>query len=141
MTTIAANRKCMASDKKCTDDGTFFRNRKIRRVGDVIVGAGGDGGAIGKFFVWFEAGADPEDLPKYGKDEALVALVLTPAGLFTYDTSGVREEIEDDFYACGSGKQAALAAMHLGCDPKRAVEIASLVDDATGLGVDVLELD
>ncbi len=140
MTTIAASRSQIAGDQKCTDDGTAFRTRKIRRIGQAVVGAAGNSGSISKFFKWLEA-ADPDaDPPKFGKDDELAALVLTPAGLFAYDTTCEPEEILDDFYAVGSGKQAALAAMHLGCDPKSAVEIACKVDDATSGPVDMLEL-
>lgn len=140
MTTIAANRKCMAGDQKVTDDDTYFRTRKIRRIGKCIVGAAGTGPACIKFLRWLEK-ADPNaDPPKFGKDDELAALVLTPKGLFVYDTSCEPEEILDGFYAVGSGKQAALAAMHLGCDPGKAVEIAATVDTSTGLPVEVLTL-
>lgn len=139
MTTIAASRSQMAGDQKCTDDGTAFRTRKIRRIGESIVGAAGTGPAINRFFKWLEGG-EQDDPPKYGKDDELAAIVITPAGMFRYDCGCEAEEVLDPFYAVGSGKQAALAAMHLGCDPKSAVEIACKVDDATGGPVDVLEL-
>ena len=140
MTTIAANREMLAGDQKCTDDDKSFRTRKIRRVGDALVGAAGTGPAIGKFFRWLEHGKQ-EEPPKFAKDDELVALVVTPAGLFSYDASCTPEEILDEFYAVGSGAQAALAAMHLGCDPERAVEIACKVDNSTGGPVDILRLN
>lgn len=130
----------MAGDQKCTDDDTSFRTRKIRRVGQAIVGAAGNGVAIAKFFRWFESG-EQDDPPKFGKDDELSAMVLTPAGLFVYDTGCEPEEVLDEFYAVGSGKQAALAAMHLGCDPFKAVEIAARVDTMTATPVDVLALE
>jgi ATP-dependent protease HslVU (ClpYQ) peptidase subunit len=40
--------------------------------------------------------------------------------------------VEDDFSAIGSGAQAAMAAMHMGADVKRAIEIASQVDVGSG---------
>lgn len=45
------------------------------------------------------------------------------------------------FVALGSGSAAALAAMHMGADARRAVEIAMLVDPFTGGEIDVLRLD
>ena len=140
MTTIAANRSCMAGDQKVTDDGTAFRTTKIRRIGDTIAGAAGTSNFISKFFRWLEAGDQDADPPKPTKDDELAAIVLTPAGMFRYDTACEAEQVNDPFYAVGSGKQAALAAMHLGCDPAEAVEVACKVDDATGGPVDVLSL-
>ena len=140
MTTIAANRRMMAGDQRVTDGDRSFRTRKIRRIGDAIVGAAGTGPAIGKFFQWLADGQQ-DDPPKMVKDDELDALVLTPAGLFCYGTDCTAEEVLDDFYAVGTGAQAALAAMHLGCDPARAVAIACAVDNATGGPVDSLTLD
>ena len=139
MTTIAANRLMLAGDQKCTDDDKSFRTRKIRKIGDALVGAAGTGPAIGKFFRWLESGGQ-DDHPKFAKDDELAALVVTPDGLFVYDTSCTPEEILDEFYAVGTGAQAALAAMHLGCQPDKAVEIACKVDNNTGGPVDALHL-
>lgn len=140
MTTIAADRGMLAGDQKCTDDDKSFRTRKIRKVGEALVGAAGTGPAIGKFFRWLESGKQ-EEPPKFAKDDELAALVVTPDGLFVYDTSCTPEEILDDFYAVGSGAQAALAAMHLGCQPDQAVAIACKVDNNTGGQVDLLYLN
>lgn len=140
MTTIAANRREMAADQKVTDNDRTFRARKIRRIGTAIVGAAGTGPATNKFFAWLASGAQ-DDPPKMAKDDELDAIVLTPAGLFVYGTDCTAEEILDDFYAVGSGAQAALAAMHLGHDPRKAVEIACVVDNSTGGPVDVLKLE
>ena len=140
MTTIAANRHMMAGDQKVTDSDRSFRTRKVRRIGEAIVGAAGSGPAISKFFAWLTNGQQ-DDPPKMGKDDELDALVLTPGGLFCYGTDCTPEEILDEFYAVGTGAQAALAAMHLGCDPARAVTIACAVDNSTGGPVDALTLD
>ncbi len=140
MTTIAANRSEMAGDSKVTDDDTSFRGRKVHRVGEAVVGAAGTGPAISKFIKWLRAG-DLDARPKFDKDDELAALVLTPAGLFAYGTELEPEEIDDPFYAVGTGKQAALAAMRLGCTPGRAVEVACEIDNHTGGPVDVLRLD
>lgn len=129
----------MAGDRKVTDDDTHFPSKKIFRVGDAIVGAAGTGSATSKFLKWLRNG-NLDNKPKFDKDDELAALVLTPAGLFAYDISLEPEEVDAPFYAVGSGKQSALAAMHLGCDPKKAVEVACLVDTSTGGPVDVIKL-
>lgn len=139
MTTIAANRRMMAGDQKVTDGDKRFHAHKLRRIGEAIVGAAGTGPAIKKFFAWLEEGQQ-DDPPKMSKDDELDALVLTPAGLFCYGADCAAEELLDEFYAVGSGAQAALAAMHLGCSPDKAVEIACLVDNSTDGPIDVMEL-
>lgn len=139
MTTIAASRNQMAADQRVTDGVRRFRGRKIRRIGDVVVGCAGSGPAIAKFLRWLESGKQ-DDPPKMGKDDELEAIVLTPAGLFIYDTSLEAEECLDPFYAVGTGAEAALGAMHMGADPRRAVEVAALVDNSTGGPIDVIDL-
>lgn len=144
MTTIVASKKHgkMAADRKVTDAGsnTRYRARKVRTVGESLVGCAGDSAAIAKFVRWLEAGADQDDRPKFDKDHTLVALVLNPSGLFLFDSNLEPDEVDDDFYAVGSGAQAALAAMHLGVDPRRAVEIAAKVDVNTEGPFDVLSV-
>jgi len=139
MTTIVANRRCMAADQRVTDGSRIFRTRKLRRIGEAVIGAAGTGPAIAKFLTWLEAGQQ-DTPPKFAKDDELEAIVLTPAGLFVYDTACVCEEVLDEFYAVGSGSTAALGAMHMGADPVRAVEIAALVDNSTGGPIDMLRL-
>jgi ATP-dependent protease HslVU (ClpYQ) peptidase subunit len=139
MTTIAANKKCMAADRKVTDGDRVFKTHKIRRIGDAIVGGAGTSSAIAKFFRWMESGKQ-DSPPKLDKDDELEALVLTPAGLFTYGNDFTPDEVLDPFYAIGSGAHAALAAMHMKATPKRAVEIACKVDNSTDGPVDVLML-
>lgn len=143
MTTIAANRKMMAADRKVTDENGLRTARKIVRVGDAIVGCAGTCSLTIAFLAYLEvmATCDHDEVaekPRVGKDDSLSALILTPLGLFVCDESFEIEEILDDFYAVGTGAKAALAAMHLGCSPIEAVEIACRVDPDTGGPIDVM---
>lgn len=144
MTTIAANRKCMAADRKVTDDNGRRTAKKIVRIGDAIVGCAGSSGACNKFIRYLEVKAtcaddEEADLPDFEKDDELSALILTPEGLFTVATKDCElEEVLDPFYAIGSGGMAALAAMHLGLEPPEAVEIACKVDAASDGPIDVI---
>lgn len=144
MTTIVASKKHrqMAADRKATDTGASMRYsaRKLRRIGQSIVGCAGDSSTIAQFVRWLEAGGDHADKPKFSKDGVLVALVLNAKGLFIFDTDCEPDEIEQDFYAIGTGAQAGMAAMHLGADPKKAVTIAAKVDVMTEGPFDVLTL-
>jgi 20S proteasome alpha/beta subunit len=141
MTTIAATRREMAADRRVSDESSRYSVCKIKRIGDALVGGCGSNAGVNKFFRWFEAGADIERIPKLGKEEDdIQILVLRVTGLFVYDASFIADELLDPFYAVGSGAQAALAAMHMGADIDDAIEIASKVDNATGDGIDVLRI-
>lgn len=72
----------------------------------------------------------PGDLPRITDDSCII--VLTKAGrVFTITFDGWYES-EGPFWAFGSGSPAARAAMHMGADAKKAVEIAILCDSASG---------
>lgn len=144
MTTIVASKKHrqMAADRKATDTGASMRYsaRKLRVIGQSIVGCAGDSSTIAQFLRWLEAGGKHDEKPRFSKDGTLVALVLNEKGLFIFDTDCEPDEIEQDFYAIGTGAQAGMAAMHLGADPKKAVQIAARVDVMTEGPFDVLTL-
>lgn len=142
MTTIAADRKCMASDRKLTCGETAYQVVKIRRIGRAIVGCSGTSSAASKFMRWLAEGKDPDSIPRFGKDDELNALVLTPAGLFLFDIACEPDEIVEGRCAIGSGQQAALAAMRkYNASPKDAVDAACLADNGTAGPIDVLYLD
>ena len=50
----------------------------------------------------------------------------------------MKQKVEDQFAAWGSGRDFALTAMHLGKSAREAVEIACLFENGCGNGVDVL---
>lgn len=130
MTTIVCSRSEMAADSMASDGDTKAEITKIRAVRGGYVGIAGDVALANHFMEWLKAGAkeDPGfDLKKVG------ALYLTKDGkILCYDGYYVPYEVHGDFAAIGGGAQAALAAMHMGATPKRAVEIAALVHPGTG---------
>jgi ATP-dependent protease HslVU (ClpYQ) peptidase subunit len=140
VTTIVATRTQMAADRRVVHGELRYTSRKIERIGDALVGVAGDATGANKFLRWFRAGADIDSLPKFGKDEDIEVLVLSSAGLFRFDASCFPDLIDDPFYAVGAGAQAALAAMHVYADVEWAIEIASLVNNDTGDGIDILTL-
>jgi ATP-dependent protease HslVU (ClpYQ) peptidase subunit len=139
MTTIAANRKEMAADRKVTTGDTHYSTIKIYRVGKEIIGCSGHNSAIFKLLRWIENGRKGKR-PEMAKNEQIEGLILTRKGLVTFSRDLETELIADDFYAIGSGRQAALAAMHCGKTPAEAVEVACLVDNHTRGPVDVMEV-
>jgi ATP-dependent protease HslVU (ClpYQ) peptidase subunit len=139
MTTIVATRLAMAADRRVSGGGIRYKTKKIRRFGDVLVGAAGDTRSVVLFFQWFEQ-REQNSPPKLAKDAEMEALILTPSGLFTCEGDCAIVQVEDEFYAVGSGAGPALGAMHMGASLKVAIDIASRVDPATGDGVDVMNL-
>jgi ATP-dependent protease HslVU (ClpYQ) peptidase subunit len=141
MTTIAANRKTIAADSQATDENTVYHTDKIFVIGEAIYGAAGLSAATNIFFDWVRNGK-PKDGPTLPEDDDVLfgALALTRRGLFIYTGCFAPDRISDRFYALGSGKQVALAAMRMGKSPREAVEMAKTIDPWTGGRVRVLHV-
>jgi hypothetical protein len=124
VTTIAANRKCMAADSNCKCGDAFFQGSpKIIRVGKTLIGAAGDVSAIDKFLGWYKRGRKGRK-PEFRKKEDLYVLLLSPKGLFMCNEDLAFEEIHSPYYAIGTGNLCALVAMDLGATPHGAIEAA-----------------
>ena len=71
------------------------------------------------------------------KDETANFLVVYADGrVHEYGRSHIPDILEDEFVAIGSGRDFALAAMHLGQSAVEAVGLACRLDANCGLGVD-----
>ena len=84
---------------------------------------------------WLESGGEK---PKV--DDTFHAMLIDAQGkCCMIDNSLVLMAAEDHPHmAVGSGREYAMAAMHLGCDAKRAVQVAMVFD--TGTGGTIVEL-
>jgi hypothetical protein len=143
MTTIAYRDGVLAADSRLTVDyGSGARKHFCRKLFrkkitegkksyDVIIATAGESSPGMVFVDWYGSGKPVPDLFLHlGGD--FTCLVLTPKGLFEYDVYCRAEEIEEDFYAVGSGSMAALAALHCGKSALEAVRIAMRIDPYTG---------
>jgi len=141
MTTIVADAKAgvMTSDSRTFDDTTGIKwpTRKIERVGASLFGCAGEVPDIEKMLAWFKrsrAGRRP-------KTKDFYALELNKDGVFIWDEAcPVSYSPERSFHACGSGAPAAIAAMLMGADAVKAVEIACQVDAGSEGPVQVMKL-
>jgi ATP-dependent protease HslVU (ClpYQ) peptidase subunit len=143
MTTIAYRDGVLAADSRVTVDygsgarkhtcKKLFRKRVTegKKSFDVIIATAGESSPGMVFVDWYGSGTSVPDIFLH-IDADFTCLVLTPDGLFEYDTFCRGEKIEEDFYAIGSGAMAALAAMHCGKSALDAVRIAARVDTYTG---------
>jgi ATP-dependent protease HslVU (ClpYQ) peptidase subunit len=144
MTCIAWDGKTLAADKRASISNYPATVTKISRApsGELLAFAGDfdTGMALSQ---WYVDGAVPEKYPdnRNGDCTRATLLVIKGGQVFKYERLPVALKYEDSFTAMGSGRDFALAAMHLGKTAREAVEIACLFDTACGNGVDTLILE
>lgn len=139
MTVIAWDGKTLAADKRATNGSTTYALTKVFRVGERLVGFAGQADRMGEFRAWFEAGGDPHTFPtNTGEDAAYFMAVRRDGVIERYESTGWPIIVEAPHFACGDGRDYALAAMHLGCDAREAVGVACHFDAGCGNGIDTL---
>lgn len=143
MTVIAWDGKTLAADKRCTYGSLIRTETKIFRVGGVLCGGSGETSFVNGMIEWVRGGRDLQKFPEHqkSKDDWCSFLVIEADGTpSVYERTPYPIRYEDKFLAIGSGRDFAMAAMHLGKTAKEAVEIASVLDNTCGNGIDALEL-
>lgn len=144
MTVLVWDGKSFAADKQSTVGGQCNKVTKIFRLEDGIVGLMGDGPHARALLNWFKTARAPGEFPAKPADSeysASAVMVTNDREIRVYSTTPHYEVIEDKRGAWGCGRDYALAAMHLGCDAQRAVEVAIELDLFCGVGIDVLTLE
>jgi len=143
MTVIAWDGKTLAADKQRSFSGTTGRTTKLFRIasGEVLAIAGNE--AMGRLLVdWYVNGANPTEWPEAQKTEDWARLVVaSKSGLKYFEKFPVAIELQEPFYAFGSGMDVALGALAMGATAERAVEVASQFIDSCGGGIDAMGLD
>lgn len=144
MTVIAFDGKTLAADKRC---GTSYPRAvtKIRRTkaGELIGVTGWIDRGIW-LMDWYENCGDPKQLPDWQKnpDAGCELIVVKPDGsVWIIGEFGLPWQVESPTHAIGSGRDFAAAAMHLGFDAVRAVEIACELSATCGNGIDTLTME
>lgn len=140
MTCIAWDGATLAADKASTCAGLRLTVTKIHKVYGRLVAFSGDSDDAMQLLAWFKAGADPSTYPKALERNDTAAYVFDGKCVLKYTKSAYPELIEDSQFAAGSGRDYALAAMHLGFGARRAVEVACHFDSGCGNGIDTLTL-
>lgn len=148
MTTIAATRTHMAADTLVylESTGTAYRAIKVRKHGGRIFGAAGDAGDCTRFLDWAESNFAEKKRPKFsvaaGVEGEAMLLMLDKDGIHIMTTDDpYPEQVAADFYAIGSGGDAALGALYAGATLDKAMEIACAVNPHTREPITVLALD
>ena len=129
----------LAADKLAANFGLARTVTKIWRHGDALLGLSGDAGVGTDLREWFKAGAVPDRFPEQAREEKATLIVIDARRVLSaYVDSPFPLVFEDEQFAIGSGRDYALAAMHLGCDARKAVEVACHFEISCGGGIDVI---
>lgn len=147
MSVIVWDGKTLAADRQATSTGKAISVTKIfkstRNNPGTLLGITGDLVKGLEMVEWFENGALPGQLPEGQRDDKGYAPMVEVRGdgsLWVYENSHCPFQVEDKVYAAGSGRDYALAALHLGRSAVEAVEVACHFDVNCGQGVNVLHL-
>jgi hypothetical protein len=142
MTTIAYKNGILAADRLAQMAGWGVEITKIQRLPDGrLLGGAGNMDFLLQMYDWIATGEDPARFPstQANKEDWEPILCVMPDGtLLRYERTPYPLELHTPFYAAGSGRDFALAAMHLGKSAPEAVAVASELDLNTGRGVDTL---
>lgn len=146
MTTVAYSKKfgIMAADKlACIGDNKHGIVTKVFKIKGSLIGFSGASDVAVTILRWFERGCSEDDWPElqYDNRECSVLVVSADNVVKMYERYPIPIIMEHDIHAIGSGQDFALAAMHLGHDPIKAIEVASALDCYTGNGVDAVYLN
>lgn len=144
MTTVAANKTTIASDLQYTYGNTRFKGKTkifdfpkekaqfVLKTDRVLAGVSGDAVQIAHLVEWLHDGEPTSKPPKLKK---LQLLALTGDNkLYWGDGLSSFIQIDEPFWAIGSGMDFAIGAMKQGATPLEAVKIAAKSDVNTGLG-------
>jgi hypothetical protein len=151
MTTIAASLDAgvMASDSNVTVEAkgvNYPATKIVRGKGGSLIGASGHAGDCTRFLKWAAAKFSDKE-PKWaeaeGQEDSVMGMVMTKEGIYVWTQGDPEPELVNArFFSIGSGSKAARAAMLLGADPVKAVEIACEVDKMySALPVQILRLN
>lgn len=143
MTTIAWDGTMLAADRMMTDGSFKATKTKIRATNIGLLGAAGDARYTSAAMDWLAKEDFGLPYPNSGEDDDVVNMIHVhlDGKIDVYFNCSVPVRVESVFYALGSGRDFALAAMHLGESALKAIEVASALDVNTGNGFNVFRLE
>ena len=141
MTVIAWDGAYIAADRLADEEGHRRTISKLHVVGSEVLTFAGEISMGLLLIQWYRDGADPTKYPERQKTDDWTRLVVASKdGVRFYERQPIAIRLEDPFAAWGSGRDYALAAMHLGYSAQIACEVACEYALNCGLGVDVIDL-
>jgi len=137
MTTIAFDGKIMAGDTLTTDYyGMIEESLEKVKVGkDFLCGGAGEIAQINKWWKKVKEMTFLEVIeygyPDYKKDDNDPSIIIADKNGVWRHTGGIFLKCSREFHAVGSGRDYALAAMHLGNSATESVLVAASFDNGT----------
>lgn len=131
MTTVAYRWGVLAADSRMMNGGWIHRfsaSKLFRLPSGDVAGVTGTYAEAVAFIRWLQNG-EVGDRPSLSES---TIIRLRKTGSLTIYEAGASFDVTTEFGAWGSGSPAANAAMYMGADAAKAVEIAALLDDNTG---------
>lgn len=137
MTTVAYDGRTLAGDTQANSAGMRRTVKKLFRLNDGrLFGGSGDYENCLLARDWLNDGG-----PKPTLTDDFTGLVIETDGrCMRYEHKLCPSPIAEKFTALGSGRDFAIAAMHMGQSAREAVKLASIYDIGTGPEVECLEL-
>lgn len=130
MTTIAWDGKTLAADTRGTAGGMPWQTIKASRLKDGrLYGGSGALEDVEAVRTWLETGGDKPAVKDF------VAILIEDGQCFRLEDKLIKMPVKSPFHAIGSGRDYAIAAMHLGKTAREAVELACLYDVYTAAPV------
>ena len=145
MTVIVWDGKTLAADRRACF-GTFHRSmKKILRLADgSLAGFAGDAAYCAQAIQWVNDGMVAADFPASQRSRETFAglmIIKTDRTIWKLEDTPYPFQIQDHQFSTGSGRDYAMAAMHLGCSAVAAVEVACALDSSCGNGIDTLDFE
>lgn len=136
MTTIAWDGKTLAADTRNTSGGMPWVGIKAYRLSDgrLFAGSGSTEDSEAAMH-WLENGDNKPTVKDFS------AILIENGECFRLEDKLVKIPVHAPFHACGSGRDYAMAAMHMGKSAREAVEFACLYDVYTGMPVTELHVE
>lgn len=141
MSVVAWDGKTLAADKRFVEGSMIGTCTKVARVGRALVGFAGESAMGAQMLAWYRNGAQVDKFPEQqrkSEDTCSFMVVEADGTVLSYERSPFPVKVESKHAAIGSGRDFAMAAMHLGKTSKEAVEVACALDAFCGNGIDVL---
>lgn len=128
MTTCAWDGKSLAADSRAVTGGFCYRVCKASKLKDGRLYAGsGSAEECEAVRIWLESGGDKPTVKDF------VGMVIGADGsIWRLEDKIVQFQVHEKFHAIGSGRDYAIAAMHMGKSAREAVQLASIYDVYTG---------
>lgn len=140
MTVVAWDGRTLAADRMANYNGHARSATMVFRLDPQnLVGICGKASVATEILAWLRGARDPEQFPR--DPDTMVFMVHNTGRMVCYEGGPFPVPVTEGYFAMGAGRDYALAALHLGYDARRAVEVACALDIYCGMGIDTLSFE